>query len=446
MKVRQRLVLGMAGRILVAGLISAAMAAASVAVIVLSSAPASAAVLRPIVFVHGAAGSAAQFETQAKRFASNGYPITSIDGIDYDYSFSAESSSAVLNRLEQRINALLQETGADKVELVAHSLGTFLSQSYLGTPSRAAKVAHYVNLDGSTALRQPGGVPTLAIWGEGSLLRRIGGASNVYQRDQSHTQTVTSTQTFTQMYRFFRGASPTTTAVTAETGTIQLSGKVVLFPSNAGATGMSVTVYEVSTTTGQRTSGAVASSSISGDGSFGPFNANPAARYEFAISQGSGQTQHQYFQPFQRTDRLIRLLTNRPGEGIGARVPVSAVHSALSISRYKEWWGDQGSANDTLSINGVNILTSATAPRDKRVIGMFAHDQGSDKRTNVNVTLPDFDETFISGADIYVPAAAGGSGTITIDITSRAGGGTQQFVLPNWPSNTDRISVYVRDL
>lgn len=436
------------GRLAVAVAAAISMVAVPLAVMIASTGSAAAAVVRPVIFVHGAAGSAAQFETQAKRFASNGYPVTSIDAIDYDYTFAAESSTAVLNRLEQRINALLQQTGADKVELVAHSLGTFLSQSYLDRPSRAAKVAHYVNLDGSTALWQPGGVPTLAIWGEGSILRRIGGATNVYQRDQSHTQTVTSTESFTQMYRFFNGTNPATTAVTPQTGTVQLSGKVVLFPSNAGASGMRVTVYEVAAATGQRVTGqAVATFELAGDGSFPAFAANPTARYEFAIEQGGGQVQHQYFQPFQRTDRLIRLLTNRPGEGIGARVPVSPAHSALSISRYKEWWGDQGSSgNDVLAINGTNILNSVTAPRDKRAIGIFAHDQNTDKRTNLTTALADFDETFITGADIYIPASPTASGTITLNITSRAGGGAQQFTVPNWPSSTDRISINVLDL
>ncbi|GAA0963025.1 alpha/beta fold hydrolase [Virgisporangium aurantiacum] len=414
--------------------------------IVLPGSAARAAAPRPIVFVHGAAGSAAQFETQAKRFASNGYPVTVVDGIDYDFSFATESSAAVLNRLEQRITALLQQTGADKVDLVAHSLGTFLSQSYLDTPARAARVAHYVNLDGATALRQPGGVPTLAIWGEGSILRRIGGATNVYQRDQSHTQTVTSVQSFSQMYRFFTGSAPQTTAVVPQAGPVQVSGRAVLFPSNAGAGGMTLTVYEVADATGQRTGGPVATFALGADGSFGPFTANPATRYEFALAQGQGQTQHHYYQPPQRTDRLVRLLTNRPGEGIGARVPVSPAHSALSISRYKEWWGDQGSSGDALSINGTNIVNAVTAPRDKRAIGIFAHDQNTDRRTNLAVAIPDFDETFITAADIYVPASPGGSGSVTVVAQSRAGGGTHRFVVPNWPSDTDRISVSVPDL
>src|SRR5690349_8261812 len=214
--------------------------------------PAVAAAPRPIVFLHGAAGSAAQFETQAKRFAGNGYPIAVIDAIDYDFSFESESSASVLNRLEQRIDQLRQQTGAAQVDLVAHSLGTFLSHSFLDTRSRAAKVAHYVNLDGATALSRPGGVPTLAIWGEGSTSRRIWGATNVYQSDQSHTQTVTSTQSFVQMHRFLTGADPATTAVVAEPGPITLTGKAVLFPSNAAATGVRVDVYEIAAATGRR--------------------------------------------------------------------------------------------------------------------------------------------------------------------------------------------------
>ncbi|MEV4414746.1 alpha/beta fold hydrolase [Catellatospora sp. NPDC049609] len=411
------------------------------------SAPAAAAAPRPVVFLHGAAGSAAQFETQAKRFAANGYPIAIIDAVDYDFSFAAESSAAVLNRLEQRIDQLRQQTGATQVDLVAHSLGTFLSHSFLDTRSRAAKVAHYVNLDGATAYSRPGGVPTLAIWGEGSTLRRIWGATNVYYSDQSHTQTVTSTQSFTQMYRFFTGASPATTAVTPETGPVPLSGKAVLFPSNAAATGVRVDVYELNAATGRRLSASPSAQfAIGADGAFGPFAADPAARYEFAVNHPGGYVQHQYFPPFRRTDRLIRLLTNRPGEGISSRVPVDPRHSALTVTRYKEWWGDQGGSSDVLLVNGVNILNAVTAPRSKRAIGIFVHDQRIDQRTDLTAALPDFDETFITAADVYVPASPGGAGSITVTIQSRAGGGTQQFVIPDWPSSTDRIALNAADL
>ncbi|MBV1852638.1 alpha/beta fold hydrolase [Catellatospora tritici] len=414
----------------------------------LAAAPATAApARRPVVFVHGAAGSAAQFETQAKRFAGNGYPVDLVDAIDYDYTFTAETSSAVLNRLEQRIDQLRRQTGATQVDLVAHSLGTFLSQDFLRSWTRAAKVAHYVNLDGATALSPPGGVSTLAIWGEGATLRRIWGATNVYQSDQSHTQTVTSVQSFQQMYRFFTGGAPATTDVVAEPGPISLSGRAVLFPANDPATGTRVDVYEVDPGTGRRrTAQPLAQYAIGADGAFGPFSAAPGARYEFAVNHSTGQVQHQYFQPFQRTDRLIRLLTNRPGEGIGGRVPVSPRHSALTITRYKEWWGDQGTSGDSLTVDGVELLNAVTAPRERRVIGVFAHDQNLDQRTDTSADLADFDETFLTGIDVYIPADADASGAITLAVRSRAGGGTQRFTVPNWPSDTDRIAVTVADL
>src|SRR5437660_12615112 len=38
----------------------------------------------PILFVHGIEGSGAQFESQAMRFTSNGYPASWIDEVDYN--------------------------------------------------------------------------------------------------------------------------------------------------------------------------------------------------------------------------------------------------------------------------------------------------------------------------------------------------------------------------
>jgi hypothetical protein len=142
-----------------------------------------------------------------------------------------------------------------------------------------------------------------------------------------------------------------------------------------------------------------------------------------------------------RTDRLIRLLTNRPGEGIGAKVPVGPNHSALSITRYKEWWGDQAANSDTLTVNGTQILNAVTAPREKRVIGLFVHDQGTDARTDLTRPIPDFDETFISAADVYIPA----QGTVVVTAQARAGGGTQSFTVPAWPSDTGRITLNMLD-
>ena len=52
--------------------------------------------LRPIVFVHGGSGSGAQYETQAMRFASNGYPASYVRVHEYDSIFSHQHPGADL--------------------------------------------------------------------------------------------------------------------------------------------------------------------------------------------------------------------------------------------------------------------------------------------------------------------------------------------------------------
>src|SRR4030042_3199433 len=105
--------------------------------------------INPIIFVHGFAGSAAQFESQAMRFESNGYPANYITAYEYDSSpgLSPEFPPAdVLAGIDQLIATVLKYSGADKVDGVGHSLGTKVMQTYLkSSPERAAKVTHYVN-------------------------------------------------------------------------------------------------------------------------------------------------------------------------------------------------------------------------------------------------------------------------------------------------------------
>ncbi|MGI8332921.1 lipase/acyltransferase domain-containing protein [Actinomadura scrupuli] len=409
---------------------------------------AAAATLRPIVFVHGFFGSGSQWETQAKRFAGNGYPADRIESQEYDSLFLNNTSDQVFTQLDQRIARLKARTGADQVDLVGHSLGTTMSQDYLkSSASRAANVAHYVNIDGATATSPPGGVPTLAIWGEGDQTRSITGATNVYSPNESHVQTTSSEATFTAAYTFLTGKAPATTEVVPQFGQIQLAGRAVSFPSNVGVRNGRLDVYTVDSATGRRTGAApVASQPLSGDGSFGPFPASGTASYEFAISHnGSPQVHHQYFQPFRRTDLGIRLLSTDPGTGVDLLIEHDRRHVALSIYRNKEWWGDQGAGNDTLTVNGTGILNSTITPRAKRAIDIMAFDARSDGVSHVTTTpgllggLP-----FITGVDLYVPA--GPDGTVTLESRQRGGdGGTARLATPNWPSDTHVVTATFDD-
>jgi len=404
--------------------------------------------LRPVVFVHGFSGGAQQYETQARRFASNGYPDSFIEAHEYDSTFVINTTAQIYASLDERIARLLTQTGADQVDLTAHSLGTALIQGYLNSSvDRAARVAHYVNYDGASAVAQPGGVPTLAIWGEGATTRTIVGATNVYLSDQSHTQTVTSPESFRLVYRFLTGQDPRTTRIVPELR-VNLAGRAVLFPLNVGVPDGRVEVYLVNPVTGHRlTARPAAAFPLGGDGSWGPFRAIPLLRYEFAIVRDGAPTHHFYYQAFNRSDRLIRLLTSNPGEGLGSRTERSDTTTNLVINRGKEWWGDQGDGSDALTIDGQPVLNAATAPRTKRVIATFAYDVHLDAVTDVSAPIPFFfSQPFITGVDTYLPASPNGRGTISVVARPRGGNGHVDVInVPDWPSTTHSVTLQFND-
>lgn len=409
--------------------------------------------VRPVVFVHGFSGSGGQFETAARRFASNGYPADRIEVQEYDSTFSTITPAQVHAALDARITALLARTGADRVDLVGHSLGTSVSQGYLNSsPARAARVAHYVNLDGAAATALPGGVPTLAIWGQLNPTGTITGATNVDESDQGHTETVTSEASFRQMYSFFTGRAPRTTRIRPEpAGRVHLSGRAVLFPTNTGVTAARLDVYRVDPRTGRRLgqwfgNRPVATYQLAGDGAFGPFRASGAAHYEFAVTRGT-VTHHFYFQPFVRTDRLIRLLTSEPDQGLDAIAQKSATTTNLIVTRYKEWWSDQGPRNDTLTANGVSLV-DGIAPRSKLAIAVFTFDANEDGVSAPGVPVPALANIpFLTGQDTVIRAspASPPNGVVRLESRQRGGRATDVVNVPNWASAGDRVSVQFND-
>ena len=405
--------------------------------------------VNPVIFVHGFVGSGAQFESQQMRFTSNGYPQNRIHVLEYDSTFGLATREQVYARLDSLIARATRRSGRRKVDLLGHSLGTAVSHEYLASPERARRVAHYVNLDGRTAPAPPGGVPTLAVWaGVGTPGRTITGATNVTVPNQTHVEAATSAETFRHIYRFLRGRRPKTTRILPERSQrVSIAGRAVLFPQNAGAQNATLKVWKVRPATGKRVGQRPAATKrLSGNGAWGPFRLERGARYEFAISRRTSGTHHLYYEPFRRDDHLIRLLTSEPNAGLDALIEKGEGHAAVIVTRNKELWGDQGSQNDVLTINGTNVLNASTSPRSKRTIGLFAFDSGSDGASNLSAPLPTFFALpFISGADLTIPAARPPSGRISIRLRSRGKGPVRAVNVPNYPSSTDRISIQLDD-
>ncbi|QJD60390.1 alpha/beta fold hydrolase [Pseudomonas sp. gcc21] len=295
----------------------------------------------PIIFVHGVAGSASQYQTQALRFASNGYPDEIIHA--YEYSTDGEAlvrAAAVGSQnapLDSFVDNVLTEHEAEQVYLVCHSLGTFVCSGYLGDADRAAKVAGFIGVDGTVAADCPGGVPCKGIFV--SRARALG-ADNLYLEDEAHVQVATSEASFAGQFEFFTGVAPARTQILAEEGTVAVSGRAVNFPANSGAEGTTLNVWSIDEETGVRTQEEpLATAAIDATGVWGPFELEVGARYEFELLRPSRSTQHFYRQPFLRESRLVRLNTSPAGSDIETNTHTSPDHSALVISRDKEFWG-----------------------------------------------------------------------------------------------------------
>lgn len=420
----------------------------------------------PVVFVHGQSGSAQQFETQAMRFTSNGFPQELLFAFEYDTS----SPVNPLVDLDQFLDAVLAETGAEQVNAVGHSRGTSVWTAYLDDPAFAGpdKVARYVNIDGRSPPDLPGGVPTIGIWGEwntaGSGYNRRGDTDaqigpypedNYHFGTKSHTEVATSAEAFALMYEHFTGIAPWTTDVVPEPpGLVKVEGRAVIFPENIGFAGATVEVWRVDSATGHRISQQpLAVYPVDASGDFGPVNLNGRKHYEFTLVRPATalvpfETVHHFYpEPFSRSDHFLRLQSSRPGEGIEAFVPRGPGSTNLVISRQREFWGDQGAGSDMLLVDGLNILTPAISPRLNVNLAVFTQDDGLDGITDLGKgeLFPFNFLAFLTAADVATPASPGGMQSVAVTDVTRGSGNATVINVPNWPSDINRITVQFRD-
>ena len=382
------------------------------------------------------------------RFTSNGYPQRYIAVLEYDSSQINAILPAVHAELDALIARLQAETGRAKVDLLGHSLGTFVSQTYLSTPARAANVAHYVNIDGGSASALPGGVPTLALWaGADPPVGSITGAINVTLAGQEHIESATSAEAFFEMYHFFRGENPATTDVVAQPpGQVSVKGQVNFFPSNAGIAGATLEIWEVDGATGFRTGQApVATRVIDATGDWGPIDEVKGGRYyEFAVLRDGEVDVNFFFEPFVRSDHLIRL---NIATGLAPFIDASPNHSALTVLRQREFCGDLGTASDVLEIDGASVVNPTTASCASIAAGsaaVFAFDDNSDGVSNVNfVPFPFGPLAFLTATDLFIPASP--PGTVSVLTVPRGGGAARTIHVPNLPSTEARVVINLND-
>lgn len=416
----------------------------------------------PIVFVHGGSGSAAQYETQALRFASNNYPnlVTAIDRISAD--------AAVINPiLDDFFDGVLAETGDSQLYVVGHSQGVAVMNNYLNSsPERAARVAKYIGIDSASGPSPdvcPGGVddagdwvvPCKGIWGRGDPARRFGPDDNVQFADQGHVEVVGSVESFEAQYQFFAGRRPRTTLVLPEPpGQVQIAGRAQNFPANTPLVGATLEIWQIDPATGARTSRRPRAVEVDENGFWGPVRVNGQRHYELALTRADGVVQHFYNEPFLRSDDLVRLNAAPPDSPLNLIVERGDNHSVVVVQRQKEWWGELPTGSDSLQVatrrrggalepTPIEIVNGVTAPASGSPIGLITFDDGSDGASNTTTRIAL--GGFLSGVDVFYPADADASGTISFVSSARGEEHEQVVNTPNWPSSGHAIGVLFRD-
>jgi triacylglycerol lipase len=99
----------------------------------------------PILFVHGWRGSADQWRPMMRRFTGDGWSAARL----FAWTFQpGEPNARAAARLAGRVDQILAATGASRVDIVAHSMGSLSSRYYLRKLESAGKVDAWVSLAG----------------------------------------------------------------------------------------------------------------------------------------------------------------------------------------------------------------------------------------------------------------------------------------------------------
>jgi pimeloyl-ACP methyl ester carboxylesterase len=396
----------------------------------------------PIVFVHGFAGSAQQFQSQAMRYVMNGYPVERMRAYEHDGAGTAVADFVL------GADAVIDEVRAtfktDKVYLIGHSRGTSVSTMYLSDPTRAAKVAKYVSLDGAGC----GDIPVPCVAPAQSTNMR--GVQTNPLPGQKHVEVATSKESFAVQFEFLFGRAPQVIDIVKQTEPVVISGRAVNFPANTGRDGTTLQFWEVDGATGMRIGATPqATFELGPNGDWGPITVDPTKHYEqVLLSKDTPNQHHFYSQPFLRSTPFVRMLSGPPTSDSRMHTNSGAHHAAIVMMRQREWTVDDKLEVSTQSASGNQEARNAiTAEITNNPISIFLHDDAATPGQSSLALLPWFPmQPFQNGVDVFIPANETPDGTITLTNTPRgAADKPQTLKVANWASSMHTITVTFND-
>lgn len=114
---------------------------------VIPDAPASARQL-PILFVHGINGEAANFDALKARLVTDGYPANLLYAYTFENAGQTGCNVDHAASIQGWVNEIMTANGVDKINVVAHSMGTLSSRYFVKMMGGADKVERFITLGG----------------------------------------------------------------------------------------------------------------------------------------------------------------------------------------------------------------------------------------------------------------------------------------------------------
>lgn len=99
----------------------------------------------PILFVHGFNSSGSIWTTMIGNFKKDGWTDAQLFSWSYD---TGQSNATTAGLIQQKVDAILAQTGATQVDIISHSMGGLSSRYYLKHLGGDARVDAWVSLGG----------------------------------------------------------------------------------------------------------------------------------------------------------------------------------------------------------------------------------------------------------------------------------------------------------
>ncbi len=181
--------------------------------------------IRPVVFVHGALEAADSWVVLYQWFILNGYKSSELHAFDFVGGMTTLTPDipSLAATLKTQVEGVIANTGADRVDIVAHGVAAKVVQHYITKLDGVGKVAHVafcggvidagLTLDG-TLTPKPLKFLTLrsdgadAVQGGNAGAGTMTGATNKQLAGLDHHQLISQYAPFAEIFAFFSGASP----------------------------------------------------------------------------------------------------------------------------------------------------------------------------------------------------------------------------------------------